>query len=98
MIFELVKVGDRMNFFGIGKPHIYGIYRPSDNFMLTLNQEHSYRCPIKHLYLPRISDILLNPGEKVTCSLNKKQLSNGIRLVQLDRNSDIWTYKQKEVT
>lgn len=92
IIFELVEVGQKMNYPGIGKIHIYGIFSLNDVVALNILPKHSYRCSIKYLYFSEIGK-LFNGECRVICYLNTKKMSNNIRIQPLTNQSYIWTCK-----
>ena len=92
LVFELVKVGDKMDYPGLGRIHIYGIYNPNDMIILSIEGRHSFRSSIRHLYIPNPTE-LLKGATRITCMLSRKQFSNNIRMTPIDKHSDIWTYK-----
>jgi len=89
IIFELVKAGSNMQFPGIGAIYIYGIFKPSDRVVFSIKPTHSFRCSIKHLYIPMLSDVMMN-DKRIECLLSTKRFSNGVRLKPIDKSSDIW--------
>lgn len=95
--FERIVPGNRIHKSYLGTTRVLAIVRANDPCGLVLQPPFSARCPQRHLYLSKIND-LLNTENRVEVSLYKKTTSNGQKLVQLAKNSIIWTLANKRNT
>ena len=89
IIFELVKTGSNMQFPGIGTLYIYGIFKLTDRVVFSIQPRHSFRCSIKHIYIPLLSDVMMG-DTRVECFLNTRKFSNNAKFKPLDKSSVIW--------
>ena len=78
-----------MQFPGIGTLYIYGIFKLTDKVVFSIQPSHSFRCSIKHIYIPLLSDVMMS-DTRVECFLNTRKFSNNAKLKPLDKSSDIW--------
>lgn len=94
IIFERMKVGNKIQKDFIGKTRIIHVCRPSDPYAVVLKPPYLARCAQKMLYIKNL-DVLFKDASTTRAEvfMYRKTTSVGKRLVPIAKHSDIWTIK-----